>query len=249
MGDIYTVVEFILLLPGRHAAQVRRQAAELFVRYFGGDLNIVAEVCRIRGFQEELAVHQPDDPRRIFGEAVEAASEVPAAEQFSRACTEALARALLGMLDKLTAHIDERLANLDERHRVNLNVRAPKRPAPYNMPIARTISGAGRPLPLAKFLDEKERLDPSWRATRRSFAPTFGMVMQVLKKKQLKDSGDQPIYVEQNHRPQLLYTENDRALMENAWALSAAHRESLSGSSQARVALADRQSVLDLLCK
>ena len=73
------------------------------------------------------------------------------------------------------------------------------------------------------------------------------MLLTVLKKKQLKDSGDQPIYVEQNHRPQLLYTENDRALMENAWALSAAHRESLSGSSQARVALPERPSVLDLL--
>ena len=99
----------------------------------------------------------------------------------------------------------------------------------------------------AKFLDEMERTDPSLRAIRRSFAPTFGMLLTVLKKKQLKDSGDQPIYVEQNSRPQLLYTEHDRALMEDAWALSAAHRESLSGSSQARVALPDRPSVLDLL--
>ena len=235
-----------MLLPGRHAAQVRRQAAERFVRYPGGDLNIVAEVCWIRGFQEELAAHQPDDARRVFGEAVEAA-EVPAAEHFSRACTEALARALPGMLDKLTAHIDERLGHLEGRQRVNLNVRAPKRPAPYDVPIAQSIAGAGRPLPLAKFLDEKERLGPSWRAVRRSFAPTFGMVMTVLKKKQLKDAGRQPIYVEQNHRPQLLYTENDRALMENAWALSAAHRESLSGGP--RVAIADSRppSVLDLL--
>ena len=192
-------------------------------------------------------MHHPDDPRRAFGEAVEAASEVPAAEQFSRACTEALARALPGMLDKLTAHIDGRLGHLQGRQQVNLNVRAPKRPAPYQVPIAGSIAGAGRPLPLARFLDEKERLDPSWRAVRRSFAPTFGMVMQVLKKKQLKDSGDQPIYVEQNSRPQLLYTENDRALMENAWALSAAHRESLSGGP--RVAIADSRppSVLELL--
>ena len=35
-GDIYAVVEFIMLLPGRHAAQVRRQAAELFVRLARG---------------------------------------------------------------------------------------------------------------------------------------------------------------------------------------------------------------------
>ncbi len=109
-----------MLLPGRHAAKVRRQAAELFVRYFGGDLNIVAEVCQIRGFQEELAAHHPDDPRRVFGEAVEAAPEMPAPDQFSRACKEALARALPGMLDKITAHIDQRLGQLEGRQRVNL---------------------------------------------------------------------------------------------------------------------------------
>ena len=33
VGDIYTVVEFIMLLPGRHAAQVRRQAAELGAQF------------------------------------------------------------------------------------------------------------------------------------------------------------------------------------------------------------------------
>ena len=37
---------------------------------------------------------------------MEAAPEMPAAEQFSRACTEALARVLPGMLEKIAAHID-----------------------------------------------------------------------------------------------------------------------------------------------
>ena len=61
-----------MLLPGRHAARERRQAAELLCRYLGGDVAIVEEVCRIRGFQEELAVARPEDPRRVFGELVEA---------------------------------------------------------------------------------------------------------------------------------------------------------------------------------
>ena len=47
-------VELVLLLPGRYAAQVRRQAAELLVRYLGGDLRIIQEVCVLRGLQEEL---------------------------------------------------------------------------------------------------------------------------------------------------------------------------------------------------
>ena len=70
--DVKGIVEIVMLLPGRHAARVRRQAAELLCRYLGGDLALVDEVCRIRGFQEELAVQAPEDPRRLFGEVVEA---------------------------------------------------------------------------------------------------------------------------------------------------------------------------------
>ena len=35
--------------------------------------------------------------------------------------------------------------------------------------------------------DVKEREDPSWKGVRRSFAPAFGTVVQVLKKKKLPD--------------------------------------------------------------
>ena len=61
-----------MLLPGQQAARVRRTAAELLCRYLGGDLSLVNEVCRNRGMQEQLAVQNPDDARRVFGEAVEA---------------------------------------------------------------------------------------------------------------------------------------------------------------------------------
>ena len=59
-----------MLLQGHHAARVRRQAAELLVMYLGGDLSLADEVCALRGFQEELAIRAPEDPRRLFGEAV-----------------------------------------------------------------------------------------------------------------------------------------------------------------------------------
>jgi len=75
VADVKTIVEIIMLLPGKHAARVRRQAAELLCRYLGGDLAIVDEVCAHRGLQEELAVENPDDPRRHFGEMVEASSD------------------------------------------------------------------------------------------------------------------------------------------------------------------------------
>ena len=68
------IVEIVMLLQGHQAARVRRQAADLLCRYLGGDPALVVEVCRNRGLQEELAVQNPEDPRRLFGEAVEAAA-------------------------------------------------------------------------------------------------------------------------------------------------------------------------------
>ena len=60
--DARGIVELIMLMTGSQAARVRRQAAELLVRYLGGDMCIVDEVCALRGLQEELAAERPDDP-------------------------------------------------------------------------------------------------------------------------------------------------------------------------------------------
>ena len=256
------IVEIVMLLPGRHAAHVRRQAAELLTRYLGGDLALIKEICHNRGIQAELAGQSHGDPRRLFGEAVEAgAGTIAVSEQqqgqLARICTDIVARAIPGMLDRITAHIDERLTHLQSRQRVNLNVRAPKRPAPYARPLTRDISHAGRPFPVAKFIDEKKRADPTLKDVRKSFSPGFSMLVQILKKNQLRRVGAAAIYVEQNNRPQILYTEADRPIMEEAWGLTEAHREDLaglrhsvagalpaaSGSSSSR----PRPSVMDLL--
>ena len=70
------------------------------------------------------------------------------------------------------------------------------------------------------------------------------MLAQVLNTKKLADDGMTPVYVEQNHRPQLQYT----PLMEEAWELTAAHWEDLAERQGAAPrAVADRPSVLDLL--
>ena len=172
-------------------------------------------------------------------------------EQLSRMCTDIVARALPVVVDRLTAHIDERLAHLESRQRVNLNVRAPKRAAPHQPQIARDLAAVGRPVPLAKFLDQKERDDPTWTCARRSFAPAFGMTVQVLKKKKLREEGKVAIYIEQNHRPQLLYTEEDRELMEEAWRLTTAHREDLAGRpgnpQEEALVVQNRRTVMDML--
>ena len=51
VSHVRGMVEVIMLLPGRCAARVRRQAAELLCRWLGGDLSIIEEVCRIRELQ------------------------------------------------------------------------------------------------------------------------------------------------------------------------------------------------------
>ena len=77
--------------------------------------------------------------------------------------------------------------------------------------------------------------------------------MQILKKRKLRADGDQGIYVMQNHRAQLLYTEADRPIMEEAWVLTEALREDLAGVSvrhanaRALPAASSRASVMDML--
>ena len=208
-------------------------------------MTLVDEVCRLRGFQEQLTVRAPEDPCRLFGEAVEA-TRTPSAECLSTVCTNIVDRTIPLVIGKLTSYIDERLAHLDGRQRINLNVRAPKRPASQQPPIAKDIAGAGRPYPVVRFLDEKQRTDTSWISVRKSCAPAFGMQVLILKKRKLKNGGRSAVYVEQNHRAQMLYTEEDRELMEEAWQLTAAHREDLTGRC-AQPAVQGRPSVLDLL--
>jgi hypothetical protein len=249
------IVEIIMLFSGRQAARVRRLAAELLCRWLGGDLAIIDEVCALRGFQEELAVRAPEDPRRLFGEAVEASSPLSGRQWASvlSNMSERLANQeqTLAKQGQLLARIRESVES--DRQRVNLNVRAPKRAGAFNPRITMDLSEVERPFPVAKFLDLKEREDPSWKCARRSFAPTFGMQVQVLKKQKLKEQGRPAVFVEQNHRAQLLYTEEDMPLMEEAWELTAAHREDLVGThgnpqdAPVEIDRPRRKTVMDLL--
>ena len=52
---------------------------------------------------------------------------------------------------------------------------------------------------------------------------------------------------EQNGRPQLLYTEQDREILEAAWEMSAAHLEDLMGRAAAPAPAAEVPRVLAML--
>jgi hypothetical protein len=62
------------------AAQSRRQAAQLMIRYLGGDLSLIEEIEGNRQLQERLATEDPTNPLRIFGVAVEAAMDLEPTE-------------------------------------------------------------------------------------------------------------------------------------------------------------------------
>ena len=77
VAPLAVALEIAFLLPGKAAAQMRRQAAALMVRYLGGDATLVDEVCANRRVQVSLAA-LPEEKRtpleqtaRLCGEAVE----------------------------------------------------------------------------------------------------------------------------------------------------------------------------------
>jgi hypothetical protein len=70
--DARGVVHILMVLPGQAASLFRMQAADVLVRYLGGDPELVTQIWTNRRAQEELAATCPEHPARLFGEAVEA---------------------------------------------------------------------------------------------------------------------------------------------------------------------------------
>ena len=193
-----------MLLPGQCAAQVRRRSAELIVRWLGGDLSIIPEVMANRGMQGQLAAGAPQDPRRAFGEAVEAGQGLV----FQQVLEQTLPRVLEKVTEKLVAKIEERFVAMEQR----------VRPAPYA-----PVGGANsKSLTLPQYLNEREREVPGFAAIRKRFAPCFNTVVTMMKHQALRSSGRS--YGEQR----AAYTERDRPVLNEAWQFSNAYREAMT---------------------
>ena len=65
--DAEGITQIIMLLPGRAAAIARQSAANVIVRYLGGDTSLVQEIMANRNMQAQL---EPDHPASIFGQSV-----------------------------------------------------------------------------------------------------------------------------------------------------------------------------------
>ena len=66
--DAPGIVQIVMVLPGRAADTIRKQAASVLVRYLGGDMSMIDEIAANHLRQSELA---DDDPARLFGQHVE----------------------------------------------------------------------------------------------------------------------------------------------------------------------------------
>ena len=206
-----------MLLPGQCAARVRRRAAELIVRWLGGDPSLIPEIIANRGLQQELAVHAPEDPRRVFGEAVEAEQGTT----FQQVLEQTLPHVLEKVTEKLLAKIDERFDTMEKR----------ARPAPY----ALLQSGASNaPLTIPSYLNEQERRFPGFATIRKAFAPSFSTLVSMLKHEAVRNSGGR------SSSGKRAYTEKDRGILNHAWDLSFAYREALASGQ-------NRPSVLEML--
>ncbi len=69
--DAEGIITIIMLLPGRAAARARQSAANVVVRYLGGDLSLVREVMQNNQLQDHL---EPEHPASLFGQSVRDAS-------------------------------------------------------------------------------------------------------------------------------------------------------------------------------
>ena len=69
--DARGIVDIIMMLPGKAASAVRRQAANVLVRYLGGDPTLVQEIAANRFAQEELSETDPNHSLRFFGQKIE----------------------------------------------------------------------------------------------------------------------------------------------------------------------------------
>ena len=84
---------------------------------------------------------------------------------------------------------------------------------------------------------QRRSAHPDFARIRKNFGPAFGALVAVLKQEALKMSGKQG-----NHKR---HTESDRCVMDHAWEIATAYRESLLGRP---AAFADaKPSILELL--
>ena len=193
VAGVAAIVEVVMLVTGPCAARLRKEVAELMVRYLGGDLRIISEVCQQHGLQDRLQVHAPSDPRCAFREAAQVTTSLSGATFDMQAYTRHL--------------VDEVGKQLAETYRKQIQQTHPwdfQRGAVRNNPLVQEgIIVEGDDL-LALDRDEhvvrmtdwlKERVTPqTWERHGHKLKNMFAVTLKKRKREYCRDF-DQPLYI------------------------------------------------------
>jgi len=208
VADVKGIVEVILLLPGQQAKRVRRQAAELLVRYLGGDLGIIDEVIALRGLQEELAAGAREDPRRLFGDAVEAASATDRHPLDSKRLLEDVERVVRAAVqDEVQQHHVWSFSKRSRNHRELLEIGQVVQGS-----ALRELDRAEHVIQIADFL--KDRIAPlAWAQHGRKFKNIYSIELKCMKLRECREEGAPPPVTFNQGEHRIVYTEADMDLM------------------------------------
>ncbi len=238
--DVRGMVEIIQVLPGPQAGRLRRQAAEILVRYLGGDLTLIDEVCALRNYQEHVAEEEPEGLCRLFGEAVETTLE--------SAHTERSRKQFLG---------DVRAVVRDEMQKTHVWSFSKRSRHHQELERAGVKIQGGELLEL----DEREhvvrvidflqdRIKPStWKLHGRKFKNIFTVELKQAKLCECRDEGKSPPITFDQGEYRIVYTDADYDLMVQVYVMCSERFANIAGRDDLCIAEARRgqRSIVDFM--
>ena len=215
-ADVKGIVEIIMLMPGQQAARVRRQAAELLVRYLGGDLGMIDEVIALRSLQQGLATQAPEDPRRVFGEAAEAANAPDGISVMLGANMQQERKRLLEDVERV---VRDALQDEAQRHHVwSFSKRS--RNHRELLEVGQVVQGSAlRELDQAEHVIQivdflKDRIAPAtWAQHNRKFKNIYTIELKRMKLRECREEGVPPPATFNQGEHRIIYTDADMELM------------------------------------
>ena len=214
VSDASGIVEIVMLLGGYHAALVRRQAANLLVRYLGGEPTLVDEVCALRDLQGELANERPSAPLRFFGEVVESTSDAARKrmpEDVQDVVRNEMRQQQVWSFSKRSHNHRE----LMEHGRI------------VHGSALRELDETEHLVRIVDFL--RDRVDPvAWRLHGRKFKSIYAIELKSLKMRECREEGLPPPVAFNQGEYCILYTEADYDLMVQALAGCQARFEAIA---------------------
>jgi hypothetical protein len=217
------ITEIIWQLPG--ASEFRKNCAKVCVRYLGGDMSLVDEISKNKRLQEQLREDDPMHPARLFGEAVEQASE-PVKRKQEELTLKKLdseiqdiefttkRRRVENYVD-CYASLEQHGIRMDDRNRLAVKDYVDSTLQPNGIHMIQDTPV--KELCVRTFLLQYTN-DP------RSVEAAFGRHLAKLKKGELINEGKEPvlpkkqIFANGQAVNANMYLESDRALFEQAWS-------------------------------